>query len=117
MPGTKTKPTSAESYAERERRSEAAAILDSQELLLWYAAARHESVSQTRRWFRNVVLGVPQDERVCREEWEVKGREGVYGGGSVGASPKGKGRARREGTPRKRVSAGGLSVVGGEGEG
>jgi hypothetical protein len=83
---------------------------------MWYAASRHESVAQTRAWFRNVVLGVRQDERVYKEEWEVKGRDGGEGMGV--ASPKGKGRAkdgRREGaagTPRKRYSAGGPSVVG-----
>lgn len=95
--------TEAESYASRERRHEAAAILESQELLLWYAASRHESVSATRRWFRNVVLGVEQDERVCREEWEVGGA-----GAGVGKSPMGKGKGReREGTPRKK--GGGVS--------
>ncbi|KAF3048185.1 hypothetical protein E8E12_011112 [Didymella heteroderae] len=118
LAGTKAKPTDAESYAERERRNEAAAILDSQELLIWYAAARNESVSQTRRWFQNVVFGVAQDQRVCKEEWEVKGREGMYA--DVAASPKGKGKARegrREGTPKKRYSAGAPSVTFGEGSG
>ncbi|KAF3043886.1 hypothetical protein E8E11_006942 [Didymella keratinophila] len=37
LAGNKTKLTDAESYAERERRNEAAAILDSQELLMWDA--------------------------------------------------------------------------------
>lgn len=116
LAGNKTKLTDAESYASRERRNEAAAILDSQELLIWYAASRHESVSATRRWFRNVVLGVEQDERVCREEWEVRERVGEVGVGS----PKGKGRVkdgRRDGTPKKRYSGGGPSVVVGEGSG
>ncbi|KAG9205291.1 hypothetical protein G6514_008870 [Epicoccum nigrum] len=107
----------AESYAQREARNEAAAILDSEEMLMWYAAARYESVSQTRRFFRNVVFGVGGDEVVWREEWEREGRRGdggaVGGGGGGGGSGsgsgsprgKGKGKARegeRERTPRKR---------------
>lgn len=110
--GGRAKQSDAESYAERERRNEAAAILDSQELLIWYAAARNESVSQTRRWFENVVFGVGQPQREWREEWEVKGREDVFA-----ASPKGKGKAREGGTPKKRYSAGRPSVVYGEGSG
>ena len=109
LAGNRTKETEAESYAERERRNEAAAILDSQELLMWYAASRHESVAQTRAWFRNVVLGVRQHEKTYKEEWEVR-REGP--GVDVSASPKGKGKQRREGTPKKRFSVGGPSVVG-----
>ncbi|OSS50065.1 hypothetical protein B5807_05013 [Epicoccum nigrum] len=97
----------AESYAQREARNEAAAILDSEEMLMWYAAARYESVSQTRRFFRNVVFGVGGDEVVWREEWEREGRRGDGGavGGSGSPRGKGKGKARegeRERTPRKR---------------
>lgn len=111
----------AESYAQREARNEAAAILDSEEMLMWYAAARYESVSQTRRFFRNVVMGVGGEEVVWREEWESGGR----GEGSPRVG-KGKGREReRERTPRKRVSnvgggggnGGGSGSVGGGGPG
>ncbi|KAF1929203.1 uncharacterized protein M421DRAFT_4372 [Didymella exigua CBS 183.55] len=102
----------AESYAGRARRDAAAAVLESQELLIWYAAARNESVAQTRRAFQNVVFGVGPDVVVWREEWEVKGREDGVG------SPKGKGRVReadgRRGTPRKRGGAAASSGAFGE---
>ena len=102
----------AESYAQREARNEAAAILDSEEMLMWYAAARYESVSQTRRFFRNVIMGVGGEEVAWREEWERERESGGRGEGSPMGKGKGKGR-EKERTPRKRVS----NVGGGSGSG
>lgn len=99
--------TSPESFASRQRRDEAAAILDSQEMLLWFSAARNESVAQTRRFYRDIVLGVPRPDAVWSEEWER--------GPEEGKSPGGKGRERERGVGRKRVSGGGPH--GGFGEG
>ena len=86
-------------------------------MLMWYAAARYESVSQTRRYYTNIVLGVEQPERVWKDEWEVKPLDV---GSPKGKSPKGKGKERerereREGKPKKRYSAGGPHVTFGEG--
>ena len=67
---------------------------------MWYAAARYESVSQTRRFFRDVVMGFGRGEAEWRELWE---RENSGMGSPMGN--KGKGREReRERTPRKRGS-------------
>ena len=63
----------AESYAARQRRHEAASILDSTEMLLWYASARNESVAQTRRYFTHLVLGVEERGKEWGEEWEGEG--------------------------------------------
>ncbi|KAF2622649.1 hypothetical protein BU25DRAFT_208071 [Macroventuria anomochaeta] len=108
-----------ESYAQRERRNEAAAILDSQEMLIWYAASRNESVSQTRRYYLNVVLGVEESPRDWKEEWEVRPMETGGPGSPKGKPPKGKGKERekeRERGAKKRFSAGGPHVTYGGGE-
>ncbi|UPX15956.1 uncharacterized protein EKO05_0006386 [Ascochyta rabiei] len=111
-------PNEAESYALRQRRSEAAAILDSQEMLLWYSAARHESVAQTREFYRRVVLGVGHEAPVWREGWQ----RGAGGEAGERASPRGRGKGRERERERERErgrergsSAGGAH--GGPGEG
>ncbi|KAF1358998.1 hypothetical protein EJ07DRAFT_121769, partial [Lizonia empirigonia] len=110
----RTRPNSPESFARRQQRDEAAAILDSQEMLLWFSAARNESVAQTRRFYRDVVLGVPRADSVWCEEWE-RG-PGEAGGSPMGMSLRGeKGRERDGVVPRKRYEGGGPHVVFGEG--
>lgn len=75
---------------------------------MWYSAARYESVSQTRRFFRDVVMGVGGGEVVWGEEWEREDKRGEVGVGS----PRGKGKGK-ERTPRKRGSGvGGGSSLG-----
>ncbi|CAO2651266.1 Nn.00g095630.m01.CDS01 [Neocucurbitaria sp. VM-36] len=65
-----------ESYEQRQRRDEAACILESTEMLIWYAAARNESIPQTRHYYQNIVLGVTDNEDAAwREEWEVSTEE------------------------------------------
>ncbi|KAL6710806.1 hypothetical protein ACN47E_007863 [Coniothyrium glycines] len=92
-----------ETYEQRQLRDEAAYILDSSELLIWYAAARHESIPQTRRHYQNVLLGLLNtDEVVWREEWEVETETQGPGVGSPARS--GKGKERDKG--KKRVSSG-----------
>lgn len=105
-----------ESYAQRQKRSEAAAILDSQEMLLWYSAARHESVTQTRQYYLDIVLGVEQAPKDWKEEWEVQHDELAGPAPSPkGKSPKGKGREREKLHVKKRYSGGGPHVTYGEG--
>ncbi|KAJ4369173.1 hypothetical protein N0V83_006257 [Neocucurbitaria cava] len=99
-PGSK----SAESYEQRQRRDEAACILESTEMLIWYAAARNEgnceqSIPATRHYYQNIVLGVLDNEDAAwREAWEVDTSEAVA---SPARSGKGKEKAR------KRVISGG----------
>ncbi|KAJ4989292.1 hypothetical protein SVAN01_05197 [Stagonosporopsis vannaccii] len=94
----------AESFAQREKRLEAATILDSTEMLIWYAAARNESVVQTRRYYTDIVLGMFGREKMWQEEWEVSPRvRGEAGRASPVGKGKGKGKEReRGGTPRRR---------------
>jgi hypothetical protein len=81
-------------------------------MLLWYSAARNESVTQTRRYYTNIVLGVPEAPRVWREKWEVEAEDA-----SVSPKAKGKGkekereRERGSGGARKRYSADGPYVM------
>ncbi|KAH6618522.1 hypothetical protein C7974DRAFT_426806 [Boeremia exigua] len=95
-------------FQTRQNRHEAAAILDSTEMLIWYAAARGESVAQTRRWCEGVVLGCDGGgwgrERVWGEEWDVDldRRRG-----------KGKGRGKGRGATRG-MDGGGEEGDGGE---
>jgi len=46
----------------------AAAILESHEMLLWVAASRCESVAQTKRHFERVLCGIDSDDEPV--EWE-----------------------------------------------
>ncbi|KAF2792794.1 hypothetical protein K505DRAFT_325939, partial [Melanomma pulvis-pyrius CBS 109.77] len=69
-------PNNPEPYSLRQRRDQAASILENVETLLWYSAARHESITQTRLHFSKVVLGIEDGGREMeasgwREEWEV----------------------------------------------
>ncbi|PNS16769.1 hypothetical protein CAC42_4733 [Sphaceloma murrayae] len=47
-----------ESFEDRRRRVQAARILESSEQLIWHSIARHESVPQTRRYFRTIAAGM-----------------------------------------------------------
>ncbi|EMD69153.1 hypothetical protein COCSADRAFT_58197, partial [Bipolaris sorokiniana ND90Pr] len=98
-------------YEERQRRDEAAGILESEEMIMWIAGVRNESITQTRAYYRNVLLGLEtcaKDAIVWRDEWEgsqqqQQGRDGE-GLGSPGRS--GKGKEREIAKMRKRVSSG-----------
>ncbi|ORY18681.1 hypothetical protein BCR34DRAFT_660046 [Clohesyomyces aquaticus] len=93
-------PGVADSYEQRQARSQAAEILDSVELLLWYSSARNESIPQTRRHFQNIFLGLSEsistspeqdspDSVAWKEEYEVpleKLRKGVAPSPRGGAS-------------------------------
>ncbi|KAF2141189.1 uncharacterized protein K452DRAFT_358993 [Aplosporella prunicola CBS 121167] len=57
-----------ETFEERERRYKAARILESNEMLIWHAAARNESIPQTRLHFEKIVAGFDSDS--SEPEWE-----------------------------------------------
>ncbi|KAF2262341.1 hypothetical protein CC78DRAFT_534837 [Lojkania enalia] len=82
--------TAGETYEARQKRKHAVEVLDSIELLIWYSAARHESIPATRQHFQNIVYGIEErDEDVAwREEWEVPVEERV-GMRDVQMSPRG----------------------------
>ncbi|KAF2829852.1 hypothetical protein CC86DRAFT_367773 [Ophiobolus disseminans] len=88
-------------YEERIKREQAARILESSEMLIWYSNARNESIPQTRQYFQNIVWGFEEDESgvVWREEWDGEG----VGVGSP-RSAKGKEKERERG--KKRVGSG-----------
>ncbi|KAF2873097.1 hypothetical protein BDV95DRAFT_541873 [Massariosphaeria phaeospora] len=105
-------PRDAEPYEARQRREHAATVLENAEMLMWYAGARNEGLSQTRQHFQNLVLGlqVPDRDVLWREEWEIPVQQRGEG---AAASParSGKGRDRdkeRERKGKKRVSSAGV---------
>lgn len=63
----------AEHYETRQRRHEAAAILENVELLMWFSMTRNESLAATRAHFTNISLGLepPADSVIYKEEWEL----------------------------------------------
>ncbi|KAJ4356165.1 [Pyruvate dehydrogenase (acetyl-transferring)] kinase isozyme 2 [Didymosphaeria variabile] len=63
--------TAGEPYEARQKREQAAQILGSLELLVWHSNARNESVAQSRQHFQNIMLGLPDDEPIYKEEYEV----------------------------------------------
>lgn len=85
-------------------------------MLLWYSAARNESVTQTRQYYLNIVLGVPEAPKDWREEWEVK--EVSLGDGGAKGSPRGKGKGKEKekekSLSKKRYSSAGPHVTYGE---
>ncbi|KAF2089852.1 hypothetical protein K490DRAFT_62729 [Saccharata proteae CBS 121410] len=62
-----------ETFEERERRSYAARILESNEMLIWMSSTRNESIPQTRLHFEKVVAGIESDE--SDKEWENSNEE------------------------------------------
>ncbi|CBX93100.1 predicted protein [Plenodomus lingam JN3] len=93
----------AESYEQRQERDRAATILDSVEMLMWFAAARNESIPQTRHYYQNIVLGLKNEGHVeWREEWELPLQE--RGGGEL-ASPTRSGQGKERERVKKRVSS------------
>ncbi|KAH7359883.1 hypothetical protein BKA66DRAFT_471790 [Pyrenochaeta sp. MPI-SDFR-AT-0127] len=96
---------SAESYEQRQRREEAACILESVEMLIWYAASRNESITQTRNHYQNILYGVANTEDVAWEdEWDVPVQERVR---TEAESPRAAGKAKESaGKGKKRVSLG-----------
>ncbi|RYN86224.1 hypothetical protein AA0120_g8275 [Alternaria tenuissima] len=100
-------------WEERQRRDEAISILESEEMLMWIAGVRNESIPQTRAHYRNVVLGLTKWEKdavAWRDEWEVEGSGGgsAEGQSMAGGSParSAKGKERDIAKMRKRVSSG-----------
>ncbi|KAI4949145.1 hypothetical protein J4E91_005609 [Alternaria rosae] len=99
-------------WEERQRRDEAVSILESEEMLMWIAGVRNESIPQTRAFYRNIVLGLEQPPADWNDEWEVQGTggsgaaegQGTTGSGSPARS--GKGKERDIAKMRKRVSSG-----------
>ncbi|KAI4657894.1 uncharacterized protein J4E78_006283 [Alternaria triticimaculans] len=98
-------------WEERQKRDEAVSILESEEMLMWVAGVRNESVPQTRAFYRNIVLGLEQPPADWNDEWEVQGTgsgaaegQGMAGSGSPARS--GKGKERDIAKMRKRVSSG-----------
>ncbi|GME50381.1 hypothetical protein BKCO1_1600050 [Neofusicoccum parvum] len=57
-----------ETFEERERRYNAARILESNEMLIWHSVARNESLPQTRLHFEKIVAGFDSDD--SDPEWE-----------------------------------------------
>ena len=55
-------------FKERERLCNAAAILESNEMLLWHSLARCESVPQTKLHFERVLIGIDSENE--SPEWE-----------------------------------------------
>lgn len=55
-------------FKERERLCNAAAILESNEMLLWHSLARCESVPQTKLHFERALIGIDSDDEPL--EWE-----------------------------------------------
>ncbi|EMD96118.1 hypothetical protein COCHEDRAFT_1072991, partial [Bipolaris maydis C5] len=95
-------------YEERQRRDEAAGILDSEEMIMWIAGVRNESITQTRAYYRNVLLGLEtcaKDAIVWRDEWEGS-QQGRDGEGLGSPARNGKGKEREVAKMRKRVSSG-----------
>ncbi|KAI4695406.1 uncharacterized protein J4E84_002032 [Alternaria hordeiaustralica] len=98
-------------WEERQKRDEAVSILESEEMLMWIAGVRNESVPQTRAFYRNIVLGLSQPDADWKDEWEVQGTgsgaaEGQVMAGSGSPARSGKGKERDIAKMRKRVSSG-----------
>ncbi|KAF1943120.1 hypothetical protein EJ02DRAFT_453640 [Clathrospora elynae] len=99
-----------EGYEARQLRDQAVGIVESEEMLMWFAAARNESIPQTRHHYLNIVLGLtPDPEDIAwRDEWEVP-LVGRAGGGerSTVASParSAKGKEREIARVKKRISS------------
>ncbi|KAL7773468.1 hypothetical protein CFE70_003432 [Pyrenophora teres f. teres 0-1] len=108
---------SAKQYEERQRRDEAVAVLESEEMIMWIAASRNESIPQTRAHYRNIVLGLTQweDANIAwHDEWDAPSglQEGSGGAGAEGQGASGsparsaKGKEREIARMKKRVSSG-----------
>ncbi|KAK4555578.1 hypothetical protein LTR86_007331 [Recurvomyces mirabilis] len=67
----KNKSRSPESYHSLARRSEAAEILQSYEMLSWWSFARCESLAQTRLHFQNIVAGFTDEDEASFVHWRV----------------------------------------------
>lgn len=55
-------------FNEQDRLANAAAILESNEMLMWISASRCESVAQTKRHYERILCGIDSDEEPV--EWE-----------------------------------------------
>ncbi|EUC39024.1 hypothetical protein COCCADRAFT_69742, partial [Bipolaris zeicola 26-R-13] len=97
-------------YEERQRRDEAAGILESEEMVMWIAGVRNESITQTRAYYRNVLLGLEscaKESIVWRDEWEGSQQQQGRDGEALGSPGRsGKGKEREIAKMKKRVSSG-----------
>ncbi|KAF2100028.1 hypothetical protein NA57DRAFT_75531 [Rhizodiscina lignyota] len=57
-----------ETFEEKAVKEQAARVLESNELLIWLAMSRNESVPQTRHYYERLLAGFSQDAR--NVEWE-----------------------------------------------
>ncbi|KAK8165657.1 hypothetical protein BKA80DRAFT_309703 [Phyllosticta citrichinensis] len=57
-----------ETYEERQRRYNAARVLESNEMLIWWSTVRNESIPQTRLHFENQLAGFASDD--SEPEWD-----------------------------------------------
>ncbi|KAF2834657.1 hypothetical protein M501DRAFT_989590 [Patellaria atrata CBS 101060] len=69
----RARPTSknTDTFNEQHRRYEAARFLESNEMLVWWASVRNESIPQTRLHFERILAGMPEPEEDLGliEEW------------------------------------------------
>ncbi|KAK8258504.1 hypothetical protein IWZ00DRAFT_550758 [Phyllosticta capitalensis] len=59
-----------ETYEERQRRYNAARVLESNEMLIWWSTVRNESLPQTRLHFENQLAGFTSDSSSDDAEWD-----------------------------------------------
>ncbi|OCL09736.1 hypothetical protein AOQ84DRAFT_438786 [Glonium stellatum] len=106
-----------ESYEDRERRHQAALYLESNEMLIWFANQRNESVPQTRLHFEKILAGLDSDSDSL--EWADDLEDDEDEDEEAEANPKnkklmspktkskgGKGERRKEGSKRKSSASG-----------
>ncbi|KAF2190640.1 hypothetical protein K469DRAFT_721540 [Zopfia rhizophila CBS 207.26] len=92
-----------ETHESRQKRENAAQILESMETLIWYSNMRNESLSQTRRHFQYIVWGIEEEEGdvAWREEWEVPVGDRVKDGNEAASSSSdGSGKSKDKGKRR-----------------
>ncbi|KAG8626932.1 hypothetical protein KVT40_005877 [Elsinoe batatas] len=65
-----------EPFEDRQRRTQAARILESQEQLIWHSMARNEDVPQTRQYFRAIAAGM-DPSKMAQKSTGHSGGEGL----------------------------------------
>ncbi|KAK7553385.1 hypothetical protein IWX49DRAFT_587396 [Phyllosticta citricarpa] len=71
-----------ETYEERQRRYNAARVLESNEMLIWWSTVRNESIPQTRLHFENILAGFASDD--SEPEWDDEPSGGPPPAGTPG---------------------------------
>ncbi|KAF1966218.1 hypothetical protein BU23DRAFT_560385 [Bimuria novae-zelandiae CBS 107.79] len=106
-----TSPTAGEPYEARQKREQAAQILGNLELLIWHANARRESVAETRKHYQNVQFGLPDEDVVWKEEYEIPLEQRVKRdelGNVVHGSPARSAKGKEKDKGKRRVVSSGL---------